>query len=113
MNIILQGSKKFKDYPVFLRAMGVALSDVEDELNLYVMGPLHINEHATEFYNKTRESLKKRGVNLTLTRIPTGVAEEDMSKFDKFYFFCNDGEWLSPTAKEFEKQNGELLVFRY
>lgn len=113
MNIILQGSKAFNDYPVFLRAMGVALSDVQDELNLFVLGPLHMNEHATEFFNKTRDSLKQRGVILTLTRIPAGTAEEDFSKFDKFYYFCNNKEWLSPTAKEFEKQNGDLLVFRY
>ena len=50
MNIVVQGTKEFSNYNVFLRAMGVALSDINvGEFNLYSVGPANINSFTAEF----------------------------------------------------------------
>ena len=63
MNIVVQGTKEFSNYNVFLRAMGVALSDINDgEFNLYSVGPANINSFTAEFCNLSEKSLSKEAL---------------------------------------------------
>jgi len=63
MNIVVQGTKEFVDYNVFMRAMGVALSAIEDEeFNVYSAGPAQVNSFTAEFCNLSERGLKQRGI---------------------------------------------------
>lgn len=110
--IVLQGTKSFNNYGAFCRAMIVALSDMSehDSLVLYAAGSAVLNNHAIEFTNKTKKSLKGRNIKLTLIRSMPQMFE-DKTGFDKFFFFCNNGEGLSPLAKEFRSSGIDVLPF--
>lgn len=110
--IVLQGSKAFNNYGAFCRAMIVALSDMSehDSLVLYTAGSAALNNHAIEFTNKTKKSLKGRNINLTLIRAMPQMFE-DKTGFDKFYYFCNNKEGLSPLAKDFKASGVDVLPF--
>ena len=63
MNVGVQGTKKFSDYSVFMRAMGVALSSCKDgEFNIYSACPVNINSFMSEFFNISETYLKNRGI---------------------------------------------------
>ena len=113
MNILAQGTKGFTGYEVVVRAMGVGLSGVQigGQLSVSSLGPHTLNTYLTEFFNKTDASLRARGVRAKLQMVPLkGI---DVSRFDSLYFFCQNGERVSPLVQEFEKLGKEVLVFRY
>ena len=63
MKIAVQGTEKFNDYNIFMRAMAVAmsmLSENDKEILVYSVGPRQINNYVTEFCNITERSLKAR-----------------------------------------------------
>lgn len=63
MKIVIQGSKTFNDYNVFLRAIMVAMSPLKDEdtrADIYSVGPAKLNSLATGFVNMTEDSMKAR-----------------------------------------------------
>lgn len=111
MNLLVQGSSTFSDYPVIIRAMGVALSDVTDELTIYSLGPHKLNENLREFVNKTEGSLKSRGIKIKLIMVP--VSRAVSINVDKMYYFCNNGEKLSAIGHQFDTAGKEVLVFRF
>jgi hypothetical protein len=51
VNVGVQGTKNFINYNVFMRAMGVALSSIDDddEFNVYSAGPTLVNSFTSEF----------------------------------------------------------------
>ncbi|MFY9331912.1 MAG: hypothetical protein WAO41_09585, partial [Candidatus Nanopelagicales bacterium] len=87
MNIVVQGTKEFSNYNVFLRAMGVALSDINDgEFNLYSVGPANINSFTAEFCNLSEKSLKQRGIKARYYKVPASFIEDNMKNFQYFAF---------------------------
>ena len=63
MIVGIQGTNSFDDYNIFLRAMGTAMSLMEDgdnEFLLYSAGPSRINSMAMEFSNISERSLNAR-----------------------------------------------------
>ena len=113
MRIIVQGSPTFNDYPVFLRAMGVAMSDLSagDTFTIYTLGPVNINNHVNEFFNISQASLKSRGIDIKVVRANRHMVT-DKNMFDEFYFFCHPEEWMPSVAKEFDAI-GKVKIFRY
>ena len=87
MNVAIQGTKEFSDYNVFLRAMGVALSDVSDgEFNVYTAGPAQVNSFTAEFCNRSENSLKQRGIKVRFYKVPASYIEENAGSFNYFAF---------------------------
>jgi hypothetical protein len=114
MNIIVQGTKEFSDYNVFLRAMGVALSDVKDgEFNLYSVGPSQINSFTAEFCNRSENSLKQRGIRAKFFRVPASFIEDNMDIFDYFAFLSTPNQRPSKLVGSAELGGIEIGVFRY
>jgi hypothetical protein len=114
MNVIVQGTKDFKDYSIFLRAMSVAMSGLkEDEFNIYTVGPATINNYTAEFSNKIESSMRARGKRVKFYRVPVQTVEESLDKFAYFAFFATPGEKLSPLYYAAQATDMETAVFRF
>jgi len=114
MNIAIQGTKEFSDYNIFLRAMGVALSDVGDgEFNVYTAGPAQINSFTAEFCNRSENSLKQRGIRVRFYRVPASYIEENAESFDYFAFLSAPNQSKSRLAASMELSGVEVGIFRY
>lgn len=112
MIVGIQGSRNFKDYAIFLRAMGTALYslDPEDkEFTIISCGPHHVNEMAMEFINVS--NLKGRGIKSKLVRMPPRALQERMHAIDYFVYFCLPKETLSPLVKEANDKDIESQVY--
>lgn len=98
MNVLVQGSKKFSDYQVFMRAMGVALGYIEDnEFNVYSMGPAKVNSFATEFVNMSERNLKARGIKTKLYKVPHSWGIDKLSEMQYIAYLCTTNEKGTPT----------------
>lgn len=114
MNIAVQGTKEFSDYNVFLRAMGVVLSDVEDgEFNVYSVGPAQINSFTAEFCNLSENGLKQRGIKTRFYRVPASYVEENMSDFSYVAFLSTPNQRPSRLVASAELKGIEVGIFRY
>jgi hypothetical protein len=116
MIIALQATKNFDDYSIFLRAMGTAMSGLEqgDEIILvYSAGPARLNSMAMEFTNISERSLKARGIKIKLIKVPPKWIEENMSKIDYFAFFSKPKETVSPLVDLADNKSVEVGVYRY
>jgi hypothetical protein len=114
MNVAIQGTKEFSDYTIFMRAMGVALSSVEDgEFNVYTAGPAQINSFTSEFCNLSEEGLKRRGIKVRFYKVPPSYVEENISDFDYFAFLSTPNQRPSKLAASAELAGVETGIFRY
>jgi hypothetical protein len=114
MNIVVQGTKEFSDYNVFLRAMGVALSDINDgEFNVYSVGPSQINSFTAEFCNRSENSLKQRGIKTKFFRVPPSFIEDNIDKFDYFAFLSTPNQRASKLVASAELSGIDIGIFRY
>jgi hypothetical protein len=114
MNVAVQGTKEFSDYNIFLRAMGVALSDIEDgEFNIYTAGPAQVNSFTAEFCNRSESSLKQRGVRVRFYRVPVSYIEENSKYFNYFAFFSAPNQKPSKLTSAMELSGVEVGIFRY
>jgi len=116
MNVVVQGTKQFDEYNIFLRAMGVALSNMQEndlEFNVYSVGPVKINSMVSEFCNLSERGMKSRGKKIRYYKVPFDWVEENMQHMDYFVFVCKPKEQLSKLFANAELQNKEIGVFRY
>jgi hypothetical protein len=114
MNIVVQGTKEFSNYNVFLRAMGVALSDINDgEFNLYSVGPANINSFTAEFCNLSEKSLKQRGIKARYYKVPASFVEENIKNFQYFAFLSTPNQKPSKLAASAELEGIDVGLFRY
>ena len=114
MNIAVQGTKEFSDYNIFLRAMGVALSDINDgELNVYTAGPAQINSFTAEFCNRSENSLKQRGIKVRFYKVPSSFIEENAESFNYFAFLSAPNQRPSRLTATMELAGVEVGLFRY
>ena len=114
MNIVVQGTKEFSDYNIFLRAMGVALSDVNDgEFNVYSVGPAQINSFTAEFCNLSENSLKQRGIKTRYYKVPASFIEENMDDFSYIAFLSTPNQRPSKLVASAELKGIDVGIFRY
>jgi hypothetical protein len=116
MMIAVQGSKSFSDYSVFMRAMAVAMSDMEDgdkDIFVYTVGPKQINNFVAEFCNITENSLKSRGLKIKFYRVPISWVEENINDFNYFIYLAKPGEPNSKLVAQAELNGVEVGTFKY
>ena len=114
MNVAVQGTKEFSDYTVFMRAMGVALSSVDDtEFNVYSAGPAQINSFTAEFCNLSESGLKRRGIKVRYYKVPPSYIEDNLDSFDYFAFLSTPNQRPSKLAASAELAGVETGIFRY
>jgi hypothetical protein len=113
MKVAVQGTKKFNDYTVFMRAMGVALSSVDEEFIVYSAGPATVNSFASEFINKSEGTLKAQGIKAKYLMVPPSFIQDNIADIDYFAFFSEPNQNLSALAVFAEFSGVDVGVFRY
>jgi len=116
MNIVVQGSKEFDDYQVFLRAMGVALSGMQEndkELHIYSVGPAKINAMLSEFCNLSERGMKARGMKIKHYKVPSSWVIENIEYINYFGFLSKPKEPVSNLVGIAESKQIEVGIFRY
>ena len=111
----VQGSRKFDDYDVFMRAMRTALSSMEDDAELYIYsaGPAKLNAMAIGFANITERTLRSQGIKIQVRRVPPTWFEEYMKDIDLFAYFCTPGEPNSNLVDVAESVDKVPYIYRY
>lgn len=114
MNVAVQGTKEFSDYTVFMRAMGVALSAVEDgEFNVYSAGPVNVNNFTSEFCNMSEDGLRRRGIKVKFHKVAPSFVEQNINTFDYFAFLSTPNQRPSRLTASAELAGVETGIFRY
>jgi hypothetical protein len=116
MKIGIQGTSAFEDYSVFLRAMRVALSEIKEgdqEFLVYTAGPAKVNSFAMEFINITERSLKAQGIRTRVFKLPPKALKESIHTMDYFAFFSQPKESTSDLVREAEDKEVDVGIFRY
>jgi hypothetical protein len=116
MIVGVQGTSSFDDYQVFLRAMGVAMSSMQDNdeyFYVYSAGPARINSMVMEFVNLSERGMKSRGKKIKLYKVPPSWISENMNQFNYFAFMSKPKEPVSKLVSDAEKNNVEVGIYRY
>lgn len=116
MIVGVQGTSDFDDYQVFLRAMSVALSTMQEddkEFYIYTAGPARINSFVSEFCNLSERGMKSRGRKIKFYKAPNSWFEENMSYINYFAFLSKPKQPLSKLVGTAELNNVEVGIFRY
>jgi hypothetical protein len=116
MIVAVQGTKDFNDYNVFIRAMGVAMSGMQEEdkeFIIYSVGPTKVNSMASEFTNLSERGMKARGKKIKFYKAPFSWIEENMSYINYFAFLSDANKSQSNLINIAELNNVEVGIFRY
>lgn len=117
MKVLIQGSNDFTNEAVFLRAMGVALSDFSMRdgtvIEFHHIGPRKVSNLVVGFCNMTEDRI--RGVARSIRAYPIAypVASKLISTFDYFIYLDGGGQKMSPLVALAESVGVEVGVFRY
>jgi hypothetical protein len=116
MIVGVQGTNNFSDYNAFLRAMGVAMSNLGNDdqyFYIYTAGPANINTMVMEFTNLSERGMKARGKKIKFVKVPPSWISENMADMNYFAFFSTPKESTSKLVGEAELNNVEVGIFRY
>jgi hypothetical protein len=114
MNVAVQGTKEFSDYNVFMRAMGVALSECNDgEFNVYTAGPATINSFTAEFCNLSEQGLKRRNIKVKFFKVPPSWIEDNFEEINYLAFLSTPNQRPSKLVASAELNGVEVGIFRY
>lgn len=118
MMVVVQATNEFKDYTVFLRAMGVILSGMsqdDNELAIYAVGSKDskVAEFAMEFCNVSEKGMKLRGKKISMYKTTDAWINEYLKQMNYFAFFSNTKQSTSSLAKRAKEQGVELGIFQY
>lgn len=116
MIVAVQGTNDFDDYTVFIRAMGVALSGMQNEdkeFVIYSAGPARINSFVSEFSNLSERGMKARGKKIKFYKVAGAWLEENIDQVNYFAFLSKPKEANSRLVNLAEKNNVEVGIFRY
>lgn len=116
MIVAVQGSNDFNSYPVFLRAMGVALSSMKDDDNqfiIYSAGPTKVNAFVSEFSNLSEKGMKLRGKKIKFYKVALPWLYENLESINYFAYLSTPKDRTSRLVAEAEFKNIETGIFRY
>lgn len=116
MIVGVQGTNSFKDYQVFLRAMGVAMSSMgadDPYFYIYSAGPANINSMATEFVNLSEKGMKLRGKKIKFYKVPPSWLSENMNSVNYFAYLSTPSDSVSKLVNQAEQSQVEVGIFRY
>jgi hypothetical protein len=114
MIIAVEGTKKFNDYDMFMRAMGVALSQPNNEniIEVWSAGPYKINNFTAAFCNSSENYLKQKGYRVIFKKLPSDYIGENIGYVTYFAFFGDKKEPPSKLVAAAELSGVETGIFR-
>jgi hypothetical protein len=112
--IAVEGTKKFSDYETFMRAMGVALSQPNDEdiIEVWSAGPYKINNFTAAFCNSAENYLKQKGFKVMFRKVPPDYIEENIDYVSYLAFFSTRNEKPSKLVASAELNKVETGIFK-
>ena len=116
MIIVVEGTKSFNDYEIFMRAMSVALSSVNEdpEIQVWSVGPHKINNFTASFCNSSENYLRQKGYKITFSKVNASWVIENMSYVNYYAFFSLPKEAISRLVSQAQLTEGcEVGIFRY
>jgi len=116
MIVGVQGTPNFNNYNIFLRAMGVALSELkpeEKEFKLYSAFPNKVNDMAMEFVNLSERGMRSRGKSIKLFRVTPQWLEENIDNCDHFVFVSNPKERMSNLVSLSKSKNINTNIYNF
>ncbi len=116
MIVVVQGSKDFNDYQVFLRSMGVALSymaEEDTEFIIYSAGPTKINSFVSEFSNLSERGMRSRGKKIKFYKVSLPWLYENIEQANYLAYLSTPKEKSSKLVAEAELKNIEIGIFKY
>lgn len=114
MIIAVEGTKQFEDYETFMRAMGVALSQPNDEniIEVWSAGPHKINSFTAAFCNSAENYLKQKGFRVHFKKLPAKYIEENINYVTYFAHFGSRSDTKSRLTAAAELADIEVGIFR-
>ena len=116
MVIVVEGTKEFSDYEIFMRAMTVALSTPNDsnQIQVWSLGPHKINNFTAAFCNSSENYLKQKGFKVSFSKINEQWVRQNIEHVTYYAYFSLPKEPLSKFATYMEHQEDvEMGIFRY
>ncbi len=115
MIIAVEGTKGFSDYEIFMRAMGVALSNptVDSEIQVWSLGPHKINSFTAAFCNSSEHFLKLKGFKISFYKVAHQWVAENLNSVNYYAFFSLPKENESRMCRAAQLVEGcEVGIFR-
>ena len=117
MKILIQGTKSFAQYEIFINALGRSIrymNEDDSELTILTLGPANINSMAYEFTNISEDTLRSNGIRAKVVKTTRSWVRSNLDELDEFIYLCNPKEALSDVATLVDKKGRpDLHVFRY
>jgi hypothetical protein len=116
MIVAVQGTNDFDDYNIFIRAMGVALSTMQEndkEFVIYSAGPARVNSFVSEFSNLSERGMKARGRKIKFYKVATTWLEENIININYFAFLSKPKQQNSKLVGIAQLNNVEVGIFKY
>ena len=112
MIVAVQGTSDFDDYNIFIRAMGVALSTMQEddkEFVIYSAGPARINSFVSEFSNLSERGMKARGRKIKFYKVASAWLEENIEQINYFAFLSKPKQPNSKLVASAENSNSHIV----
>jgi len=116
MIIAVEGTKSFDNYDIFMRAMGVALSlpSVDNDIQVWSLGPHKINSFTASFCNSSESFLKNKGFRIHFYKVGHAWVADNISSVNYYAFFSMPKESESKMCKLAQDIEGcEVGIFKY
>ncbi len=116
MIVVVQGTRNFDDYSIFLSGMRSALirkDESDNEFTVFTAGPININNMAMEFINVTERSLKAKGIKAKIVKIPPKWIEENHADIDYFAYYCLPKESIPESIQRVRNKDVDVQIYRH
>lgn len=115
MIVVVQGTKSFDDYSVFLTAMRSALIQIDPsdrELTVLSAGPLKINDMVMEFVNVSEKTLKSKGIKARYAKIHPEWIMHNHQDISFYAYLCKPKEDLGSIVKDAQNKDVNVQIYR-
>jgi len=116
MIVVIQGTKGFSDYSIFLSGMRSALVNLPDDdkqFTVFSAGPVNINNMAMEFINVTERSLKAKGIKSKLVKVPPSWIEQNYQDINLFAYYALPKEPIPDMITRVSDNGVNVQVYRF
>jgi hypothetical protein len=116
MIVVVQGTKTFKDYGIFLSGIRSALINLDEgdkEFTVFSAGPVNINNMAMEFINVTERGLKARGIKSKLIKVPPSWIEQNHHNIDLLAFYALPKEEIPAMISRVSNKGVNVQFYRF
>lgn len=116
MIIVVEGTKTFNDYEIFMRGMGVALSNksIDSNISVWSLGPHKINSFTAAFCNSSENFLKQKGFKIRFHKVNAKWVAENIYSINQYLYFSLPSESASKMCKAAQEIEGcEVAIFKY